>query len=103
MPGIGPFALHTAPDSTICDIDGLPRTNDEVVRTILDPDMIRRDAKKPGSKIILYRFVDDKMAVLIVVERTTNLEPSNRVVTAFDVRPIEIRRRARLEELLWKR
>ena len=76
---------------------------DEVVRAVLDPDLIRRDAKKPEEKVVFYRATTGERYILVVVEQKPAGNLSNRVVTAFDALPMEVERRRRLGGLVWER
>ena len=76
---------------------------DAIVRAMLDPDLIRRDAKKPGEKVVFYRATRGDRHILVVVEQKPAGNLSNRVVTAFDALPREVERRKRLETLVWEK
>jgi len=76
---------------------------DEVVRAIRNPTMIRLDAKQSNRRAVFYREFSDGSAVLVVVQRMPGGAPYNRVVTAFDVLPMEIARRRKTERLVWRK
>jgi hypothetical protein len=72
-----------------------------VVEALLDPDQIRRDQKKPATKVLFYR---ERKGVLIavVVKKRAGRGTYNPVVTAFNV-PRDLKGRMHAEELLWQR
>jgi len=74
-----------------------------VVRAILDPDVIRLDARKPDLGAVLYREASDARSVLVVVQQKPGTALFNRVVTAFEVSPMEVARRNRTETLVWRK
>ncbi len=76
---------------------------EDVVRAILDPGMIRLDARKPELRAVLYREAIKGNSVLVVVQQKPGAAPFNRVVTAFDVLPMEVARRNRTELLVWRK
>lgn len=75
----------------------------DVVRAILDPDTIQLDARKPEVRSVLYRKAADDRTVLVVVQQKPGPAPFNRVVTTFDVLPMEVARRDRTESLVWRK
>ena len=72
-------------------------------RAILDPDMIRLDARKPEIRSVLYRETTDDRTVLVVVQQKLGPASFNRVVTTLDVLPMEVARRDRTESLVWRK
>ncbi len=76
---------------------------DDIVRAILDPDMIRLDARKPEVRSLLYREAADGRTILVVVQQKLGPTPFNRVMTTFDVLPMEVARRDRTESFVWRK
>lgn len=72
-----------------------------VVETLLDPDQIRRDQKKPATKALFYRECNGVL-IAVVVKRRAGRGTYNPVVTAFNVEP-DLIGRMHAEELLWQR
>ena len=72
-------------------------------RAILDPDMIRLDARKPEIRSVLYRETTDDRTVLVGVQQKLGPAPFNRVVTTLDVLPMEVARRDRTESVVWRK
>lgn len=72
-----------------------------VVETLLDPDQIRRDQKKPATKALFYRECSGVL-IAVVVKRRGGRGTYNPVVTAFNVHP-DLTGRMNAEDLLWRR
>lgn len=75
---------------------------EQMFRTLLDPDELRKDSRKPRQKVLFYRRFGDGTLAAVVVEMKTVGTLSNSVITAFDVRThLEDRRNA--EMFIWRK